>query len=175
MKSKVIKCTLSERSIDNAIKELTQYKWSLSDKLTKLRNEVGSRLAQLAQRGFDVGIADETIEGGSVTANVEVHLDPSGDVTVVYTKGEDAVWCEFGSGVYFNGSVGTSPHPKGAELGLTIGSYGEGRGKQQIWCFKDGDDIVWTHGVPASMPMYKAFETVIYEIEDIAKEVFAND
>ena len=37
---------------------------------------------------------------------------------------------EFGSGVYHNGSVGTSPNPYGDDLGLTIGSYGKGHGKQ---------------------------------------------
>lgn len=79
---------------------------------------------------------------------------------------------EFGAGVYHNGSAGSSPHPKGSELGFTIGGYGEGMGKRQTWGFYEDSELRLTHGTPAIMPMYNALKTVCDEIAGIAKEVF---
>lgn len=174
MKSKVIKLELNEKSIDKAIEQVNQYKFNLDGKCFELQNRVADRLKWLARSGFSVAIADALSTGEYRTANVSVETKP-GDITIVFTSGADAIWCEFGTGVYYNGTAGTSPHPKGVELGFTIGGYGQGKGKRQAWCFYQGGQLHWTHGIPASMPMYKAFETVIYEIADIAKEVFAND
>lgn len=171
MNKKILECELSEKGIDKVIEQLNQYKLELDKKCLELQNRVADRLAELANSGFSVAIAEETILGGSTTASVGVHTKP-GDTTVVYTTGADAIWCEFGTGVYYNGTAGSSPHPKGTELGFTIGSYGQGKGRRKAWCFYQNGELVWTHGVPASMPMYKAFENTLYEIADIAREVF---
>lgn len=93
-------------------------------------------------------------------------------ISVVIAAGEDAVWVEFGAGVYHNGSAGSSPHPKGAELGFTIGGYGKGMGKRKTWGFYEDGELRLTHGAPAVMPMYNAMKTVCDEIASIAKEVF---
>lgn len=71
--------------------------------------------------------------GGARTAEVQVSIDERENVSIVIAAGEDAVWVEFGAGVYHNGSAGSSPHPKGSELGFTIGGYGKGMGKRQTW------------------------------------------
>lgn len=42
------------------------------------------------------------------------------------------LFIEFGAGIHYNGSAGSSPHPKGNEFGYTIGSYGKGLGKKII-------------------------------------------
>lgn len=95
------------------------------------------------------------------------------NVSVVVASGEDAVWVEFGAGVYHNGAAGSSPHPKGNELGFTIGSYGKGNGRKTTWGYLDDDgELHLTHGTPATMPMYRAMETVSEEVYLIAKEVF---
>ena len=176
MSKKVFKCELSEKSIDNLIKELDRYKARLPEKLITLREKVGAKLQELVEAGFASSIADESIKFGTKSADVTVGVTSSGSITVVYTIGEDAVWCEFGAGVYYNGSAGSSPHPKGAELGFTIGGYGKGQGKKNTWAFKN--DLwgrTWTHGVPASMPMYNALLKTMDEVAEIAREVFAND
>ena len=73
-------------------------------------------------------------------------VDNRGSVTVVIASGEDAIWIEFGSGVYYNGSPGTSPHPSGAELGFVIGGYGDGNGKKNAWGYKDETGkVILTH------------------------------
>jgi hypothetical protein len=83
---------------------------------------------------------------------------------------------EFGAGVYYNGAVGSSPNPLGTGLGFTIGSYGKGNGRKEVWGYRGEDgEIHLTHGAPASMPLYKAVQSVSRDIARIAREVFASD
>lgn len=172
MKKTVIRFGLSEREIDKAIKELEQYKQELIRKTALLREKVADKIAGLAQSGFNGAIVDDVLKGGVKTAQVTVSLSNTDDVSLVIANGEDAVWVEFGAGVYHNGSAGSSPHPEGSELGFTIGGYGKGMGKKEVWGYYEGDELRLTHGTPAIMPMYNAVKTVCDEIADIAREVF---
>ena len=175
MRKHVIAVKLTEIGIDHAIKELEEYKKSLSRKCDELRNEIAKRIRDIAQEGFSNAISDDLLDGsgGSVKAEVTVEIREDGDTSVVFTDGEDAIWVEFGSGVYHNGSVGNSPHPKGAGLGYTIGGYGKGNGAKRVWGFRDEDgELKLTHGAPAQMPMWKAVLSVIDDIDDMAKEIF---
>lgn len=174
MGKKVIRISLSEKDIDRAIKELEQYKQEIIRKTERLREKVADRLAELAKSGFNGAVVDDLTggSGGARKADVRVSTDERENVSVVIAAGEDAVWAEFGAGVYHNGSVGSSPHPKGQELGLTIGGYGKGMGKRQVWGFYEDGELKLTHGAPATMPMYNALKAVCDEIADIAKEVF---
>ena len=177
MGKKVISFGLSEQDIDRALKELEQYKQEIIQKTNLLREKVAQRLADESQSGFAQAVSDTIVlKGGSVVdlhSQVDVSVDNRGSVTVVIASGEDAIWIEFGSGVYYNGSPGTSPHPSGAELGFVIGGYGDGNGKKKVWGYKDETGkLILTHGAPTAMPMSKAITTVCNEISDIAKEVF---
>lgn len=174
MGKKVIRISLSEKDIERAIKELEQYKRDIIRKTELLRKKVAERIGTLAQNGFNGAIVDDLTEdsGGARRAEVQVSIDERENVSIVIAAGEDAVWAEFGAGVYHNGSVGSSPHPKGQELGLTIGGYGKGMGKRQVWGFYEDGELKLTHGAPATMPMYNAMKIVCDEIVAIAKEVF---
>ena len=173
MGKKKITIGLSEQDIDRAIRELAQYETEFKQKVELLREKVADRLAVEAQSGFNGAVVDDLIEGGQKFADVKVSVNNRGNLSVIVADGEDAVWVEFGAGVYHNSSPGSSPHPNGAELGFTIGSFGSGRGKQQMWRFKNDDgERVWTHGTPATMPMYRAVQTVCDDIQSIAREVF---
>lgn len=172
MKKTVIRFGLSEQEIDKAIKELEQYKQELIRKTALLREKVVDKIAGLAQSGFNGAIVDDVLKGGVKTAQVTVSLSNTDDVSLVIANGEDAVWVEFGAGVYHNGSAGSSPHPEGSELGFTIGGYGKSMGKKEVWGYYEGDELRLTHGTPAIMPMYNAVKTVCDEIADIAREVF---
>ena len=81
-----------------------------------------------------------------------------GDMSVALRlQGEQAVFVEFGAGVYYNGSPGTSPHPYGVELGYTIGDYGWGFGRSEEWGYTNANGKYrLTHGTPAAMPLYNA-------------------
>lgn len=174
MGKKVIRISLSEKDIERAIKELEQYKRDIIRKTELLRKKVAERIGTLAQNGFNGAIVDDLTEdsGGARRAEVQVSIDERENVSVIIAAGEDAVWVEFGAGVYHNGSAGSSPHPKGSELGFTIGGYGKGMGKKRVWGFYEDGELRITHGTPAVMPMYNAMKTVCDEIADIAKEVW---
>lgn len=163
---------LSEQSIEGAIRELADYKQEILKKTELLRDRVAERLADEARKGFTGAVVDDLVRGGQRYAQVDVSVDNRGSVTVVIASGEDAVWVEFGAGVYHNGSPGSSPHPHGAELGMTIGGFGKGNGKKETWGFYEEGKLKLTHGTPAVMPMARAVTTVCNEISQIAREVF---
>lgn len=174
---KEINISLDEASIDKAIKELQDYQRGIKDKCDKLRQEVAKAIADTAQTGFDSSYAETSLEGLNLPANVAVSVDEQDDISIVIANGTDAVWVEFGAGVYYNTPVGTSPEPHGEELGLTIGSYSEKHnGEKQLWGYRNADGTVTlTHGTPATMPMYNAVQAVVRDLPDIAKRVFADD
>lgn len=172
MSRKAISFELSEQELDRAIWELEQYKQDIIRKTELLRKKIAEKLADEARSGFAGAIVDDLLRGGVKTAEVEVTVNPGDNISVVIADGKDSVWVEFGAGVYHNGSAGGSPHPKGVELGLTIGGYGKGRGKRQVWGYRKDGELELTHGTPAVMPMYNAMKIVCDEIADIAREVF---
>lgn len=172
MGKKIIRFGLSVRDIDRAMRELEQYKQDIIRKTDLLREKVTERLAELSRDGFAGAVVDDLLKGGQRTAQVDVSIDQRSNITLVIARGEDAVWVEFGAGVHYNGSAGTSPHPKGSELGFTIGGYGKGKGKKDVWGFYEDGKLRLTHGTPATMPMYNAVKTVCDEIAEIAREVF---
>ncbi len=183
MSKTVIRIGLGEKEIDRAIRELEQFKKDFRNKVDTYRKRIAEEIAVQASLGFGSCVMDDVIgtvvDGkmtrGGTTRRPEVNVSFSHDnaISVVVADGEDAVWCEFGAGVYHNGSAGMSPHPKGKELGFTIGSYGAGKGKQQVWGYYDGNgDVVITRGTPASMPLYNAAQYVLRKSVEIAREVF---
>ncbi|MFV0552928.1 MAG: hypothetical protein ACK5L6_13560 [Anaerorhabdus sp.] len=175
MGKKIITIELSEDSINKAIKELEQYKKDIIRKTNILRQRVAEHIANTAQSGFNGAIVDDLLKGGAKTAQVDVKVDEQDNVSIIIANGEDAIWVEFGAGVYHNGQAGSSPHPKGNELGFTIGGYGKGMGKRDTWVYyEDGDKSrkIYTHGTPATMPMYNAVKQVVDHITAIAREVF---
>lgn len=174
MSKQVISVELSEEGIDKALRELAQYKKSVLDKETLLRQKVADFLASEAQNGFNGAIVDDLTDksGGTRYGNVDVSIDNRGNVTVVIANGEDAVWIEFGAGVHYNGAVGSSPNPYGAQLGFTIGGYGKGNGRKEKWGFYEDGELKITRGTPATMPMAKAVTSLCNEFPRIAKEVF---
>lgn len=174
MGKRVIKMTLDSDDVSRVIDEITEYKESLKTKTDLFRKRVADEIAAEAQMGFNSSMVDDIIKGGSPKqASVDVTVSDSGDITVVIANGDDAAWCEFGAGIYHNGSVGQSPNPNGSELGFTIGSYGKGFGSRKAWGYKDeSDNLVITHGTPATMPMYKATMSVLSRLVTIAREVF---
>ena len=172
MAKRVISFGLSSSDIDRAIKALADYKQDILKKTDLLREKVAQRLADEAEKGFNGAVLDDLIKGGTKFAQVDVSVDNRGSVTVVVANGEDAVWIEFGAGVYHNGSPGSSPHPSGAELGFVIGGFGKGNGKKDTWGYYEEGELKLTRGTPATMPMSRAITTVCDEISEIAKEVF---
>ena len=180
--NKVINVTLDSASIDAAVKEIREYAERVRRKTDELRERIAEMISNQAQAGFNTSIADSgfmVINGNAVDdtrfGGVTVsHSQQGENTTVIITDGKDAAFIEFGAGVYFNGAVGSSPNPWGIELGYTIGSFGLGNGSKNVWGYRGDDgEIHLTHGAPASMPLYRAVQSVTRDIEKIAREVFS--
>lgn len=173
MGKRKITVELTESGIDKAIKELEEYKKDIKRKTAFLQDRMAKRIEEEADKGFASAVVDDLVRGGYQKPDVTVNYTTKGDISVVVAQGEDAVWVEFGAGVYHNGNLGSSPHPRGSELGMTIGGYGQGKGKQKSWGFKDADGTLHvTRGTPAQMPLEKAVLSVLDELPQMAKEVF---
>jgi len=172
MSKKVIRVSLDTNDINRAIRELGQYKQEFLKKVDTYRKRLADEIATSASLNFGSATLDHTIKGGSRKPDVKVSVSDNGNVAVVVADGEDAVWCEFGAGVYYNGSVGSSSNPYGNELGFTIGSYGKGYGKANAWGYYEDGQLIITRGTPATMPMYNAVQEVTRKAIEIAREVF---
>jgi hypothetical protein len=177
MSKKVIRFGLNVKDIDRAIREVEEFKRDFQKKVDAYRKRIAEEISVNASHNFSNSIVDDVIRGGSPhKPDVQVYVTERGSISVVVADGEDAVWCEFGAGVYHNGSAGSSPNPYGNELGFTIGSYGKGHGKSQAWGYYTDPDsktgLVITRGTPATMPMYNAAEEVLRKSVSIAREVF---
>ena len=172
MSKKVIRFGLNTKDINKAIRELEQYKRDFQKKVDNYRKRIAEEIAVNASLNFGSALMEDVIKGSPRKPDVQVRVDDRGSIAVVVADGEDAVWCEFGAGVYHNGPVGSSPHPKGSELGFTIGSYGKGYGKANAWGYYEDGNLVITRGTPASMPMYNASQEVMKKAIEIAREVF---
>lgn len=173
MGKRKITVELTESGIDKAIKELEEYKKDIKRKTSLLQDRIAKRIEEEADKGFASAVVDDLVRGGYQKPDVTVNYTTRGDISVVVAQGEDAVWVEFGAGVYHNGNLGSSPHPRGSELGMTIGGYGQGKGKQKSWGFKDADGTLHvTRGTPAQMPLERAVLSVLDELPQMAKEVF---
>jgi hypothetical protein len=168
---KTITFKLSEHSIENAIKQVEQYKNSLIHRKNKQFLEL------LVKEGLEV------IE--STMSNVEGDSDTTHSVKVRYTAdgnareckitltGKDVAFIEFGAGVHYNTPVGSSPNPHGEKLGFTIGSYGFGNGKRDSWFYYDENKVPHrSYGTKAAMPMYKAEMEMLKKINKVAREVY---
>lgn len=170
---KKIDMTLDTNSIDKAIKEIKEYNAWLDRKALELQERVADVVAREASLLFRQSTSEVLIGEGNQTGEVEVTVDHTGDVSIVIANGEDAIFMEFGAGVYSNGSVGSSPNPLGTSLGFTIGSFSKSRPEKETWAFYDENgELHITHGTPASMPLYRTLQSVAKSVVSIAKEVF---
>jgi hypothetical protein len=174
-------------SIDAAVKEIREYSKWVQRKAEELQKKVADLIAEQAQPVFDTAVVDDTFltvvkDGANLpespkTGGVEVYAKPGENgVMLVIAHGEEAIWAEFGAGVHYNGAVGSYPNPLAETLDFVaaIGTYGKGYGAKETWGFLGSDgNIHLTHGAPASMPLYKAVQSVSRDIVRIAKEVFS--
>lgn len=162
--SKVIKMGLSTSSITAAIKELKAFRDSIDTKKRKLLERLGEIGVREASVRFTTAMYDGVNDS-------HVTLKETDNGYAIIAAGHAVAFIEFGSGVYHNSS---EPYPNPRPAGIVgIGEYGDGRGKQQTWVYKDeSGEKVFTHGNPAAMPMWYASEEMRSKIAQIAKEVF---
>lgn len=177
-----INVSLSENSIQKAIRQLQQYKSWLVQKTEQFVRE----LAEIGIPVIDENMAkasytydEKGIRSGSDTSHyTHVELSSSVQASVaratLVVEGKELLFIEFGAGVCYNGEADTSPHPKGQEFSFLIGSYGEGHGAQKMWgYYADSGELIRTRGVEAQMPVYKAEKEIKQKYIEVARKVFS--
>ena len=162
--SKVIRMSLSTKSISQAIKELKAYRDSLESRKQQLLDELANIGVREASVRFTTAIYDGVNDS-------DVTLEVIDNGYRIVAEGKAVAFIEFGAGVYHNPS---EPYPKPRPDGIVgIGEYGKGYGKRQAWGFKnESGELVVTHGNPAAMPMWYASEEMRNSILRIARRVF---
>lgn len=172
MAKKTLKINLFDggKSLKEAISYIEQY-----------RDDLPRKCELFVRRLAEVGIPviDQNISAAAGDSdknhNTYIKLNSFGSYSqaTLVCEGKDLLFIEFGAGVHYNGAAGSSPHPKGEEMGYTIGSYGKGQGKNDFWFYyADTGEAVMSYGTQATMPLYKAGVEIRRQILAIAKEVF---
>ena len=160
---KTAKLSFKTSGIREAITYLEAYSASLAEK----RDELLRRLGEIGVREASVRFTTAMYDGVN---DVDVSLETAKDGYVIIARGQAVAFIEFGAGVYHNhGEPYPKPRPEGV---VKIGEYGKGYGKRQAWGFRNGGELVITHGNPAAMPMWYASEEMRKNIVQIAREVF---
>lgn len=165
---KTINVTLSKDGIAQACKELDEWNKDFQERVkifTKRLADEGCYIANVT-----LGTATEGYDPGSVVIEAS---EVSGNLVYTasyYMSGSEAIFVEFGAGVHYNSPKGSSLHPLGKQMGMTIGEYRPGSlGRFDTWRKPDGEI---THGTPTYMPMYSSAQELAQKIHSIAKEVF---
>lgn len=170
MRKKVFKTVMSAKGFERIANSILEYSATMQSK-------VDTFVLRLAELGIPIveQRINQAYTADSLNHYTYIDVKSFGDYAQarLIVEGQDIAFIEFGAGVHYNGPVGQSPNPKGQELGLTIGSYGNGKGAKDTWVYQgnNGDWIV-THGTKATMPLYSASLEIINNIVLIAKEVF---
>lgn len=163
---KRITVRLSPGSVKSALNEVESLMSADRVRLDNAAHDIADRICEKAQANFDAAWYDSLARGVRGEADVKCRVEKTGTGYKVIAEGPEVTFIEFGAGVYYNPPAGTSPHPRGADLGFVIGGYGKGQGKQNAWGYyaEDGN-LVITHGTAAQTPLYRAFEEVLQEVK----------
>lgn len=169
--SKRIKCSLNQKSIQNAI-----------DQLKSCQNELKSKNELFVKRLSELGleVVQSTIESipdeekGSYYT--EIINDKQGNIigSSIRLSGNNVLFIEFSAGITY----GTNVYPLSSGNSYGMGTYPSKKEKSD-WDNPNGwwytDESVQPHhsyGNRAYMPMYHAEQAVIIAVRKIAKEVF---
>lgn len=155
-----IKLKLSKHSINQAIKQLEQYRNNLEIKQERL-------MMLLASRGYEIIInklndmdmpfsRNELISGAM--------FNYSSKHASIFVISDHAIYVEFGTGI-----VGAqSPNPNNT-IGYAYDINGHG---DNGWYYYDENGIHWTKGMPSRPFVHETYVELREEINSIVKEVF---
>lgn len=172
---KTINVQLSEAGIQQAIKEIDEWNKQFQERVREFAKRLADEGCHITQMKIFANVSSEYKPD---TVKVYADASPDGNLTYkvsYYMEGREAIFIEFGAGVYYNGPLGSSRHPKAGDMNgdVTIGSWsfgpnGKGLAGNDGW-FYGGR---YTHGTPTFMPMYSGAQELAQKIQTIAKEVF---
>ena len=175
MKKRVIKVKLTPAGIDQAIKELEDYKKWLVTKTKEFVQALADEGMEIAKAKFGNAVYDGTND-------VSVSVEQRGDFkTAIVAVGGATLFIEFGTGVKYPDN-----HPEAGKHGMVRGEYGYRLGRlEQGWRYQgdpgshgeviaEGKHVgeVHTYGNPANMSMYQTVRELEEKFEEIARRVY---
>ena len=167
------KITVSLGNIDEAIRQIEEYEKKVQQNVKKFVSKLVDEGVQIAKVKILTLPPKSAVESGDLLGSVKpVHVNDNKGFIVV--DNDHAVFVEFGTGVVKNGSNGS--HPMSDEFGLSIGTYGEGKGSNPDgwWYFdKKQNRKRFTEGMPSRPFMYETAKDLEHKIVEIAREVFS--
>lgn len=156
---------MSNKSIQNAVKEVENYAYSLTDKC----NEFAKKLAQIGVQIAKMKVAQyDAVYTGELLSSINYEqgaIIKKGATWIVYTGCPWAKFVEFGTGI-----VGKmKPHKNKGIVGweYDVNEHGEAG----WWYYRDGKRH-WTKGMPSRPFMYETSIELAEKIAEVAKEVF---
>lgn len=164
--SKRIKCSLSQSSIQQAIREIEQYKQEIFNKTKifaqRLADE-GVILAKVKIMEYPAVYTGEllnsiTDEPGAVITN--------GSQWIIYTGCPWAQFVEFGTGI--TGSENPHPDTSIANWKYDVNEHGDAG-----WHYYKEGEWHWTKGMPSRPFMYETARDLVKLVPKIAKEMFS--
>ena len=168
--AKKLSISLSEKSIQNAIKELNQYKEDLKRKNPILVDKLSKIGLEVVQQTME-SVPDE--EKGSYYT--EIINNSQGDMigAAIRLSGDKILFIEFSSGVTFGTPKGGYPLPSGKEYGVgTYPGQTHAESPHGWWYVDENGEKHHSYGNRAYMPMYHAEQAIVMQIRNIAREVF---
>ena len=161
---KIVIDPFDKKSINNAIRQLNQYKRDFQKK----EIEFVKRLKELGISVAETGFALADYDGIN---DVQIAESQGGTNAVIVAYGETVGFIEFGTGARFRewNGAGTEYKPP------AHGTYGKGKGKSPHgWYFKqsDGAKARHTYGNAPAEAMLAARDTMIEQVVQIAREVW---
>ena len=167
----------SQKSIQNAIKQIEQYR----DDLPRKCREICRRLSEEGVRVADAAINSVPI-GKTITLTTDINPSKMGCQAIMRMTGREtrtedgrifytALAIEFSAGVRY----ASTASPRASDFGMGTGTFPDSKHSWDMegWYYL-GDDGNWHHsfGVQASHPLYSAGMEMRQKIDSIVKEVF---
>ena len=164
MPKKIINLNLSESSINDAIKELVDYRKWIKSKLDILCQE----LANMGATKVSIGYARSIYSGEK---DISVSVVPIENGYSILANGESVLFCEFGAGITYGDG-----HPMNGELGMGPGTYPSSKGHWNDpngWWIPKSKGGGHTFGNPPSAVMYTTARELERAIAQVARKVFS--
>lgn len=159
---------VSRQQINGLLRRIDRTSRRIDRQSESLMDRIESKIISVAKRQINSIHNRDVYEPSTIMKGVTEHFNNLAKGHVEWT-GYQVTFIEFGTGIHFNGNVGSSPHPNGSKLGMTIGSYGHHLGRFKHWYY---DNPIYgeirTQGIKARMPLYKGINEARASILEIA-------
>ena len=159
---------------------------SVKSRKKRLESKFDEYLERLGKEGIDIAKTKMGTIQYDGTVDLFTYYEREGNRIYVAVHGESVTFIEFGTGVHYS-----AQHPKAHGLGMIRGTFGQGRGANPPWYFKeengqvgfgevvrtnkDGSVIVRTLGNPPNRIVYDTAKELREKAVAIAREVYSDD